>query len=383
MKSNMKKFFLAACLAIIGTWGAWAQKLVEGEVKGIEHQSSYMPTYKSDGSKKAPLNVILMIGDGTGLAQIASGYYANGGELTVMNLKHIGFVTTQSKTDFITDSAASGTAYASGQKTYNYSIGLDLDKQPIPNIPERVAPLGIISGVVSTDDLNGATPASFFAHQANRGMTQEIWADIPGSCLTFFGAGHKELFAAQPESTRKGILDNFTIVERLDDPAAAGARRLGYLPPSQETTYLTDGRGDFLPVTTQYAIDFLNARTARKKGFFLMVEGARIDKCSHKNDFRGTVLEMMDFDKAIEAAIRFADEDGHTLVVISADHETGGLSLANGKPENGDLGGRFATGGHSPIPVPIFAYGPHAQDFTGVLGNEEVAQRILKLLLKK
>ena len=95
------------------------------------------------------------------------------------------------------------------------------------------------------------------------------------------------------------------------------------------------------------------------------------------------MLEMLDFDKAIEAAIRFADADGHTLVVISADHETGGLALAGGSFEDGAISGRFTTGGHTPTPVPIFAYGPHSQDFTGVLGNEEVAQRILRLLLKK
>ncbi len=379
----MKKVILAICVAVIGAWSAQAQKVVEGAVKGIEPQGSYMPTFKSDGAKKAPLNVILMIGDGTGLAHISSGYYANGGELTVMNLKHIGFVTTQSKSDFTTDSAASGTAYSTGQKTYNGALGVDMDKNPIQNIPEQIAPKGIISGVISTDDLNGATPAAFFAHQPSRGMTAEIWADLPGSYLTFFAAGHKERFAEQSESTRKSILENYTVVERLDDPSAAGAERLGYLPPSQETTYCTEGRGDFLPATTEYAVDFLKARTARKKGFFLMVEGARIDKASHKNDFEGAVLEMLDFDKAIEAAIRFADEDGRTLVVISADHETGGLSLAGGNPSKGDMQGRFVTGGHTPIPVPIFAYGPHAQDFTGVLGNEEVAQRILDLLLKK
>ena len=379
----MKKIILAVCLALIGTWSATAQKIVEGSVKGLQTHECYMPTFKTDGSNKLPLNVILMIGDGTGLGQITSGYFANGGQLTVMNLKHIGFVTTQSKSDFTTDSAASGTAYATGQKTYNGALGMDMDKQVIPNIPELIAPKGILSGVVSTDDLNGATPAAFFAHQENRGMTKEIWADLPGSCLSFFSAGHKERFAGQSEETQAAIREKFTVVERLDDPAAAGAERLGYLPPRQETTYINEGRGDFLPVTTVYAIDFLNARTPRKRGFFLMVEAARIDKCSHGNDYEGTVLEMLDFDKAIEAAIRFADADGHTLVVISADHETGGLALAGGSFEDGAISGRFTTGGHTPTPVPIFAYGPHSQDFTGVLGNEEVAQRILRLLLKK
>ena len=379
----MKKSILIACIALLSILPAAAQKLVEGEIKGVTPQSTYMPTFKSDGSKKAPVNVILMIGDGTGLGQITAGYYANGGALTVMNLKHIGFVTTSSATSYTTDSAASGTAFATGQKTYNGAVGMDKDKQPIPNLPEMLAPLGIVSGVVSTDDMDGATPASFYAHQPNRNRSSQIWADLIKSHLIFFAAGTKEEFEQLSDATRTGIREQFTVVDNLADPALKTASRIGYLPPKSETTYLTEGRGDFLPVSTQYAIDFLQQHRNGKKGFFLMVEGARIDKCSHKNDFAGTVMEMLDFDKAIEAAIRFADKDGQTLVVISADHETGGLTLAGGAPEKGDLSGRFATKGHTPSPVPIFAYGPHAQDFTGVLGNDEVARRIEKLLTKK
>ena len=378
----MKKILLLA-LAACFVCQAQAQKIVKGSIEGVPAQGSYEPTFKSDGARKKPLNVILMIGDGTGMAQITSGYYANGGELTLLNLRHFGWVTTQSATDFTTDSAASGTAYATGQKTYNYAVGVDLDKKPIENIPEIIARKGWVSGVVSTDDLNGATPASFFAHQPQRGMTDEIWADLPQSVLSFFAAGSKESFEKRPDATRAAIEETFTVVNSLDDPRAAGADRLGVLPPAVETGYIVKGRTDFLPVTTRYAIDFLKSHSARRKGFFLMVEGARIDKACHSNEFASAVKELLDFDKAIAEAIKFADEDGNTLVLISADHETGGLTIWDGAPEKGDMTGVYVSDWHTAIPVPIFAYGPHAQDFIGVQGNEQVAQKILQLLLGK
>ena len=376
----MKRILLFVLAAAV-TFQAGAQEIKKGAIEGVPYQGSYHPTYSSDGASFVPKNIILMIGDGTGLGQIASGYYANNGELTYANLKYMGWVTTQSATNFTTDSAASGTAYATGQKTYNYAIGMDVDKRPIPNIPERVINNGIISGVVSTDDLDGATPASFFAHQEDRGMTNEIWADIPNSAIRYFAAGSKEKFEERPKATQKAVKEAFTVVYSLDDPACATAEKLGVLPPAVETGYIVKGRTDFLPRATRQAIDFLNARKNEGKGFFLMVEGARIDKACHNKDFPSAVKELLDFDKAIAEAIKFADEDGNTLVVISADHETSGLVLWGGDPSKGDVEGVHISGSHTPTPVPIFAYGPHAQDFMGVQGNEQVAQKILKLLL--
>jgi len=376
-----KTILLTLALAVAMPLGA--QTIVNGSIKSVPRQGSYQPTFKSDGANKKPLNIILMIGDGTGLAQIASGYFANNNQLTVMNLKHLGLVTTRSATDFTTDSAASGTAYACGIKTFNYAIGVDLAKNPAPNIPEIVAKKGIVSGVVSTDALDGATPASFFAHQPNRGMANEIWADLPESELIFFAAGDKERFESRPDSTQKAVKEVFTVVDNLNDPAYAKVARLGYLPTKVEAGYIVDGRTDFLPKSARYAMDFLKDHSNRKKGFFLMVEGARIDKACHANQFESMVKEMLDFDKAIAEAIKFADEDGNTLVIISADHETGGLAVAEGNPARGEASGNYVYTWHSAIPVPLFAYGPHAQDFMGVQGNEEVGQKIINLLTGK
>lgn len=375
----MKKIGILLSFLLIG-WSINAQEVTVGSVENLEAQGSYTPSFEVDGVDKAPVNVILMIGDGMGLSHISAAMYANGGELTITNLKTCGFVRTGSATHFTTDSAASGTAYATGHKTHNSAIGMDVDDRPIANLPEKLAEAGVVSGVVSTDDLDGATPAAFFAHQPKRYMAEEIWADIPSSKLLFFAAGSAEAFADKSYETQDAIHKKFEIVDDLSQVETDKVKRVGYLPPKAKTASVNDNRGDFLPATTQFAIDFLSAKSHDGKGFFLMVEGARIDKSSHNNDFQAMVLETLDFDKAVEAAIRFAEKDGNTLVIISADHETGALTLGEGVPAEGKMAGTFASHGHTASPVPLFAYGPSSHKFMGVQENSDVSLKIAELL---
>ena len=342
----------------------------------VNKQSSYTPDFKFDGTNRKVRNVILLIGDGMGLAAVNAGMYANGGELTVTNLQTYGYVRTQSDDNFTTDSAASGTAYATGQKTNNGYLGKNPDKENIPNIPERLAPLGFACGVVSTDNLNGATPAAFFAHQESRNATEEIWADLPAASLDFASAGTMGVYEEQPEATREAIKARYTLVGDIDAVDGAAAPVL-YLPPS---VALAD-RGNYLPATTRKAIEYLSKQS--KKGFFLMVEGARIDKEEHSNNTYGFVREMLDFDKAIEEAIRFAEKDGHTLVIISADHETGGVALRGGDPSKGYIRTAFASTNHTPITVPLFAFGPQSQQFRCFQENSDVSNKIMEILTGK
>ena len=339
----------------------------------VTHQGSYTPSFRVDGKNTRVRNVILLIGDGMGQGAVNAGMFANGGELTMTNLRTIGYVRTQSADRFTTDSAASGTAYATGEKTNNGYLGKNPAKETIPNLPEILSPLGYACGVLSTDDLNGATPAAFFAHQAARGEKDAIWADLPASSLSFASAGTQAVFEGQPLSTQDAIRKRFSVVYDPNDPAVASSERLLYLPKSVQLD-----RGDYLPATTGMAIDYLAARG--RKGFFLMVEGARIDKHEHSNEFEGTVKEMLDFDKAVEAAIRFAERDGHTLVIISADHETGATILTRAVPEEGFAAGVFASKGHTPMMVPLFAYGPRSREFSCVQENSDVANKILQIL---
>ena len=377
----MKKF-LFSVLALLIALSAPAQDNAKKEIKAVSgettvvQQGSYTPSFAVDGTKKKVRNVILMIGDGMGLGAVTAAMYANGGELTMTNLRHLGYVRTQSASSFTTDSAASGTAYATGIKTNNGFVGVDPSKKPVANIPEKLAPAGFACGVVSTDNMNGATPAAFFAHQPARGMKEAIWGDLPLSSLCFASAGTMPEFNGLPAETQKALKENYKLVGSLDAFSAAD-HKVVYLP--QSVTY--EERGDFLPATTAKAIEFLAAQS--KKGFFLMVEGARIDKESHGNNCEGTVRETLDFDKAVEAAIRFAEKDGQTLVIISADHETGAVVLRNCKPEKGWIEISYSTGSHSPITVPLFAYGPHSTDFCCFQENSDVSNKIVALLLGK
>ncbi len=370
-----RKLILLAALVALGV-SAQAQnkevKAASGDYYATR-QSAYTPSFAADGTNRRVRNVILMIGDGMGVGAVNAALYANGGELTMTNLRTVGFVRTQSADNFTTDSAASGTAYATGQKTNNGYLGMNPAKEVIPNIPELLAPLGYACGVLSTDDLNGATPASFFAHQPARGMKDEIWADLPGSSLLFASAGTQATFEGLPFATQEEIRRRYTVVYDPDDDGVEDSERLLYLPKSVQLD-----RGNYLPATTEMAIEYLSERS--RKGFFLMVEGARIDKSEHSNDFPGTVQETLDFDKAIEAAVRFAERDGHTLVIISADHETGATILSKADPQTGYALGVFASKGHTPMMVPLFAYGPHSREFSGVQENSDVANKILRLL---
>ena len=381
----MKRFFLLVTVLCCSLWvsAAQDQKQAGPELQKAvvpAHQDCYVPSFKVDAADKLPVNVILMIGDGMGLGHVASAMYANGGELTVTSLRSCGWVRTQSASSFVTDSAASGTAYATGSKTHNSGLGVDKDNQPLENIPELVQKHGVVSGVVTTDRITGATPAAFYAHQSSRKETDGIWGDLPGSSLIFFAGADAKSFKKAPEAARKAIEEKYKVVTSLDDESLKNAPRVGYLPEKAAGQSKHKGRGDYLPATTAYAIDFLKAHCQKNKGFFLMVEGAKIDHSAHGNDYQGVVEETLDFDKAVEAAIRFAEKDGKTLVIISADHETGGLIARAKSEEEGTISASFSSRSHSPMPVPLFAYGPCSQYFTGVQENSDVALKIKSIL---
>ncbi|MDY3979980.1 MAG: alkaline phosphatase [Tidjanibacter sp.] len=377
MKRLIIKFSLALLATLSLAINANCQQITKGEIDNVVPQGSYTPSFANDGSEGRIDNIILMIGDGMGLAHLSAAMYANGGELTITNLRKCGFVRTQSYTHFTTDSAASGTAYATGSKTHNKAIGVDKDDRPIENIVDRLSDKGYATGIVTTDFIDGATPSAFFAHQKDRGMSVEIWSDLPGSKLNLFAGGCRDAFEALPQQVQSAIGAKFQIVNSLDNVPTTN--KLGYLPERGETASVNDPkRGDFLPATTRFAIDRLGG--LNKRGFFLMVEGARIDKSSHDNDFQAVVRETLDFDKAVEAAIRFAEKDGHTLVIISADHETGALALRKGDIQKGYVSGTFSSEGHTPIMVPLFAFGPYSDRFCGIQENSDVSNKIYQLL---
>lgn len=342
----------------------------------------YTPTFKSDGSNGKVKNVILLIGDGMGMAQAVSGYYANGNDLAILKLKRLGFVRTYSASHFTTDSAASGTTYACGVKTTNGFVGMTSDEKPAANIPEKLSPKGIAMGVISTDNISGATPSVFYAHVAKRGATADILSQLPLSKLDLFAAGCESLWEKYaPEQVAELKKAGFTVLNdynQIQDNLSAA--RIGVIAKDADVQPVMNGRGDFLPATVRQAIEFLNGKS--KKGFFLMAEGAQIDWGCHNNDVKYTVTEVIDFDKAVSEALKFADQDGQTLVIITADHETGGMTIPNGDYDQNKVRALYTVGGHTGVMVPLYAYGPHSQDFQGVQENTDVHKKIVELLEK-
>ncbi|MBB4078986.1 alkaline phosphatase [Lewinella aquimaris] len=325
----------------------------------------YAPQYEIDASA-SPRNIILMIGDGNGLAQISAARMANGGELSLTSLKHIGLVSTAAADDPVTDSAAAGTAMATGVKTNNRAIGVDTAGRPLLSLVEQLSAHNYRTGVITTDGIAGATPAAFYAHTPERDDSEKILGDLIRSDLSFFISGGQSLEKAISGRFTPTSLDRF---ETLDHPVAI-------LNGTDKMPAMADGRGAFLPGSVAKALSVLGAD---ERPFFLLIEGAQIDNGGHANEISTIVTEMLDFDRTIGEALRFADTDGQTLVIVTADHETGGLGIAGGSTE-GEVRADFLSVDHSGTMVPLFAYGPGAHAFTGVFENTEIFHRIMAVL---
>ncbi|WP_324025380.1 alkaline phosphatase [Maribacter sp. BPC-D8] len=331
----------------------------------------YIPTFSSDKKNMPIKNVILLIGDGNGLSQISSSLLANGGDLTLAQMKSIGFITTQSADDFTTDSAAAGTALATGERTYNRAIGVDTLQQPLVNYSELLSEYNYVSGCITSDRMTGATPGSFYAHQKDRSDVREIAGDLSKSKLSLFVGGGSEDFQGKERVVGYDMLD------KVDAIGSSKSDKVGFFISEKEVPSVLNGRGSVLAEATKNGIQFLSSKN---KPFFLMVEGAQIDNYGHTNNVSGIVSEGIDFDRAITEAVKYADKMGNTLVIVTADHETSGFSIPQGNLEKGIIEGDFTTHDHTATMVPIFAYGPHSQEFQGVYKNSDLFGKILKVL---
>lgn len=322
--------------------------------------------------KNVPVkNVILLIGDGNGLSQISSSVLANKGQLTLTQLKNIGLIKTTSTDNFTTDSAAGATAFATGKKTKNRFIGVDSDGKLIPNMTEILSEKGFSTGIITTDEIVGATPSAFYAHQKDRGMENEIAQDLTQSKLTFFAAGGKSKVSG---------LSHFEIANNAEEVGKSKADNLAFYLSENGVPQVLKGRGNLLAETVDNGLKFLKSK---KKPFFMMVEGAQIDSGGHSNNVGTIVTEGIDFDRAITKAIQFADQNPGTLVVITADHETGGFSIPHGDMKTSTIEGDFTTDDHSATLIPVFSYGSGSENFTGVYENNEIFHKILNALQLK
>lgn len=327
--------------------------------------------------KKRPKNIILLIGDGMGVAQVYSALTANKGQLNLNYMKHIGFMQTQSADDYITDSAAAGTAIATGVRVNNGVIAIDQDGKVLKSILYISEDNNKATGLVSTSAITHATPASFVANQPDRGMYEDIAGDFLDSGIDLFIGGGKEHFTSREDG--RNLLEelsqnNYRVFSSLEEAASVKTGPMAILTAAIHNEVYPE-RGNLLPDATQKAIEVLQSN---KEGFFLMVEGSQIDWGGHANNTTYIVHETLDFDRAVGKALTFAANNKKTLVIVTADHETGGMSIDNGDISKGTLSAKYTTGDHTGIMVPVFAYGPGAEAFIGIYKNTDLFVKMVE-----
>lgn len=344
--------------------------------KGID---IYAPTYLNDGEKKPVRNIILLIGDGMGLAQLNAAETVNKG-LTVFNIKNIGLHKNNAKDNYTTDSAAGGSALATGKSHYNRHISMSENGEVYPSMTDVAYAKGLASGVVTWGNLADATPAAFYGHSTERDNTDEITDWLLDGKLTLLSGSGMDVFEKKKDSSN--FMDKLEKIYRI-------STSIDDINQTNDKVICVDERMDL--ATTADNLDLLAQATeeaitkltkTNKKGFFLMVEGAKIDYAGHANSVPGSVVEMLGFDLAVKAALQFADSNGETLVIVTADHETGGLTLVDGDKGKGLITARYMTDDHTPIMIPVFAYGPGSENFRGIYQNTEIFEKVQVILGK-
>ncbi len=332
------------------------------------------------GPPKRPRNVIVLIGDGMGVAHVYAAMSVNNQLSYMAQFPYSGFSITYSANNYVTDSGAGGTAIACGVKTNNYFIGMTPDSVAVPSIIDIAHNNGMATGVVSTSSVTHATPASFVAHNANRNNYEEIADDFLKGTINVFLGGGVDNFRNRKDGKDLTIdlrEKGFDVVYTYEDLNASNSQNIAGLFAKEHLPTMQEGRDGALVTMTRKAIETLSKD---KDGFFLMVEGSEIDFGAHANDADYTISETIDFDNAVGVALDFAKTDKRTLVIVTADHETGGLVITGGNLEEQTISVKFAIPDHSAVMVPVFSYGPGAEQFSGINQNTFFFNQFLQLL---
>lgn len=374
---TLRKIFAAAALALC-VHSANAQYNMPTQTFTYEHPYAVEKLQAPKGKKVK--NVILMIGDGMSLMHVYTAWAANRGKLWLENAQATGLSKTWAVKKLVTDSGSGGTSLATGVKTVYHAVGVDPEGKPLTSLVDVAKKLGKDAGMAVTCRLWDATPCDFCCHNIDRDKEEELVGDYPTSGVDFvFGGG------AQKFTNRKDGRDIFKELQKkgyhvsrtLDDFFAYDKNSRIFAVPYDKDTPLPDERGDLLARVSMKGISLMNQN---KNGFFMMIEGSQLDDYGHFNQLDMLMKETLDFDKTIGEVMKWAAKDGETLVVVTADHETGGLTLVNGNKDEGRVECCFSTKDHSGAMVPVYAFGPGAENFTGIFENTDVFKKIKKLM---
>lgn len=316
-----------------------------------------------------------------GLAQISGAMIGYEGQNAFERFKVIGLSKTQSADDYVTDSGAGATVFSIGKKTFNGAIGVGADTVAYENLFEKLKKQNKATGVVATSSITHATPASFYAHVGSRGSEDEIATFLlKGNCDIAIGGGNK-FFEARADHQnlytalqQKGFV---TVADTINSYKHQTATKLVYTLATDGMKSMLDGRGNFLKTASLNAIELLSQN---KNGYMLMIEGSQIDWGGHANDYEYMKTELHDFNETINAVLDYAQKEKDVLVVVTADHETGGLALTLNKENPKTFVPKYTYKKHTGIMVPVFAYGPGAEEFAGMYENTAIFDKFKHLL---
>jgi len=331
-------------------------------------------------------NVILLIGDGMGIGEFTAAQFTTlgpEGRLHMQTMPVTGLMGTYAADRLITDSAASGTAIATGYKTNNGMISQLPDGSEPITLLEAARDHGMATGLVATSTITHATPATFAAHHQWRSDEQAIALDMAGAGVdVIFGGGWNQ-WLPLPEGEREDGRNLFAEMESSGYTIARTSDQIMSALVTPIIGLLRDGAllGNHdepsIAMLTAKAIDLLSVD---EEGFFLMVEGSQIDWEAHANEEDEIVRRTLLFDMAVAEALEFAQNDGHTLVIVTADHETGGMTLTKGNRDGSSVIAQFSSPYHTAGPVVVFTYGPGAVKYTGMYENSDLAVKIANSL---
>lgn len=342
-----------------------------------------MPEASCKNKNKRPKNVIYIVGDGMGVSHVYSSIVVQKGKSQFLRFPFTGFSRTYSANKYTTDSGAGGTALMTMHKVDNRHIGMSSEGKSYCSMLERATKKDKKVGFVVTSSVLDATPASTYAHVHDRKSFDSISLQLAKSPFSVMIGGDRNHFL--PDNREDGLSPLDTLAERgytlaftldaMDDVKNAPMCAL----VTDGDPASADSRDDMLCRGVKKALSLLKKS---KGGFMLMIEGSQIDWACHNNDFKHLRAEMEDFEAMLKIVLDWAERDGNTLVVVTADHETGGLSLPDGDLARGKNEYRFSTDGHTGVMVPVFAYGPGANNFTGIHHNIDIPELIWNAVFK-
>lgn len=353
----------------------WAQLICAGLMATAVPRPAPVPDH--------PRNIILVIGDGMGLAHLAYGDYLYRPSSPLQQMEACGLQKTHAASHLETDSGAAGTALSCGVKTYNTAIGVNADSLPVPSILRLAQQKGMATGFVVTSSVVHATPAAFYAHAASRGSYEEIARQLCSANIDVFVGGGEKFFIDRKSDDRNliealqyagyEVIRNFAPNENFRFDFVGRDKKIACFTAREDPPRASMGRS-YLPRAVMETIQALERRSA--KGYFLMIEASQIDWASHANDENWLAFEMQDAFATLDALLRHLADDPNTLVIVTSDHECGYISLQGKNSPRVE----FASKVHSSQMVPVFARGPGANIFSGIYENTAIFDKIRELL---